>query len=67
MYVANLSAYTFLIHQVVIAYYNAFCLYIIKNSNSLIKVVLTFIITIVCAEIYLNVSRYVKQLKKCNG
>ncbi len=65
IYIGNISAYAFLIHQVVIRYIDTFSSKIIGHSlNHYILLILSFIITIICAEIYKRIEYKIKNANK---
>lgn len=61
LYIGNISAYTFLIHQIIIRNVNlASTLFWGKELNLIIKIAVCFPLTILCSEIYILLEKSVK-------
>ena len=60
VYLGNISAYTFLIHQVVIRYIDTICKKIMGNTiNVYLKTIIVLPLTILCAEVYMRFEKSV--------
>lgn len=68
IYIGNISSYCFLIHIMVIQYFDIFYQYVFgKDINSQVKFVCILFITIICSECYMRLekklnSKYGRQL-----
>ena len=67
-YIGNISAYTFLIHQMVIRYLDVGYARLTRGGycNPWVKLVIAFILTVFCAEVYIRAEHIVKgwQIRK---
>lgn len=58
VYIGNISAYTFLIHQIVIRYVGALSYrYLGYELNRFVKLIISLVLSILCAEIYRRMER----------
>ena len=64
IYLGNISAYTFLIHQIVIRYIDLFASHFYGiEMNKYFKFICAFAITIICSEVYKFIENSVKKKK----
>lgn len=64
VYLGNISAYTFLTHQIVIRYFESIAQRLIDNPmNAYIKFFMILCITILCSEIYRTLEDKIKNRK----
>lgn len=62
LYIGNISAYAFLIHQVLIRYSNYIVVRLVDSEYSVfVLTVISFVLTIIVTEIYTRIEKRVKR------
>ena len=62
VYLGNISAFTFLMHQMIIRYFNVICCELFDfNLNVWVKVLFILMITVIAAQIYSTIEVYAKR------